>query len=117
VCTFLVEDQFFYIVFLGFCPGGELLDSIVSKGRISEPEAKRLSVRSAPSLLFCPRNLMSQFGPVTISDFGLSRVSGIINRLCRSPGCAPGIPIRPRIERTPEDCWSIGPVLRVIVTV
>lgn len=46
----LLHDQFFYYVILEFCPGGELFQYIVDRGRLSEDVAKPIMVQILSSL-------------------------------------------------------------------
>jgi serine/threonine protein kinase len=131
LCDLLQDDYFFY-VFLEFCAGGELFDYVVRMGRLSEPEAKPILREVLQAIVYLhrigiahrdlkPENiLLSQLGHVKISDFGLSRFcgeSGLVDTPCgspcyASPECLSGLSYDGRTN----DCWSIGVILYAMVT-
>jgi serine/threonine protein kinase len=128
----LLQDDYFYYVFLEFCAGGELFDYVVRMGRLSESEAKPILREVLQAIFYLhrigivhrdlkPENLLlSQLGRVKVSDFGLSRFcgeSGLVGTPCgspcyASPECLSGLAYDGRTN----DCWSVGVILYAMVT-
>ena len=76
-------------VVMEYVSGGELFDCIVSKGRLSEDEARRLFQQIISGVEYChahrvvhrdlkPENLLlSEDNSIKIADFGLSHVADV----------------------------------------
>lgn len=128
----ILEDEYFFYVFLEFCPGGELFQHIVDNGRLTEDRAKPIMVQVLEAVRYIhmmgvshrdlkPENLLlDQYGHTKISDFGLSRFldqNGLATTPCgspcyASPECISGAPYDGRTS----DCWSVGVIFYAMVT-
>ena len=128
----VLEDEYFYYVFLEFCPGGELFQHIVDSGRLQEEQAKPIIKQILEAVMYIhqmgvshrdmkPENLLlDQVGHTKISDFGLSRFldsKGLADTPCgspcyASPECISGNPYDGRTS----DCWSVGVIMYAMVT-
>ena len=128
----VLQDEFFYYVFLEFCPGGELFQHIVDRERLQEEQAKPIMKQILEAVEYIhkmgvshrdlkPENLLlDQYGHTKISDFGLSRFldpNGLAVTPCgspcyASPECISGNPYDGRTS----DCWSCGVILYAMVT-
>jgi serine/threonine protein kinase len=128
----LLEDRNYYYVVMEFCAGGELFQYIVSHERLAESQAKPLIQQILQGIGFLhmmgvshrdlkPENLLlSTFGDVKISDFGLSRFvrkDGLVETPCGSPCYAsPECLSGSAYDGRATDCWSVGVVLFTMVT-
>ena len=128
----LFTDKDFYYVMMEFCPGGELFQYIVDRGRLSEDRAQIFMKQLMESIAFihrlgiCHRDLkpenllLDQYGCIKVSDFGLSRFldpEGLSHTPCgspcyASPECLSGRPFDGR----KSDVWSCGVILYAMVT-
>ena len=112
--------------------GGELFDLIVSRGKCTENEARRLFQQIISGLAYChhhrvahrdlkPENLLiSKTNElVKIADFGLSnlmRDGELLKTSCGSPNYAAPEVINGALYAGPEvDCWSAGVILYALL--
>ncbi|XP_072974982.1 CBL-interacting protein kinase 1-like [Typha angustifolia] len=115
--------------------GGELFDKIELKGRLSEPEGRRLFQQLMDAVSYChdkgvfhrdlkPENvLVDANGKIKISDFGLSALpqqfgnDGLLHTTCGSPNyVAPEVLANRGYDGAKSDIWSCGVILYVILT-
>jgi serine/threonine protein kinase len=128
----LMQDEFFNYVFLEFCPSGELFQLILNNNRLTEEQAKPLLRQLLSGVKYLhemgvahrdlkPENLLlTQYGHIKISDFGLSKFldpHGLVATPCgspcyASPECLTGLPYDGRTN----DCWSVGVIFYAMVT-
>ncbi|KAL1918641.1 uncharacterized protein VTP21DRAFT_2663 [Calcarisporiella thermophila] len=111
--------------------GGQLLDYIISHGRLKEKQARKFARQIASALDYCHRNsivhrdlkieniLISQTGDIKIIDFGLSNIYSPTSQLSTFCGslyfAAPEL-LNAKLYTGPEvDVWSFGIVLYVLV--
>lgn len=128
------KDNYFYYIFLEFCPCGELFDHVVDRQKLKECEAALffkqilIALKYIHSLNVAHRDLkpenilLDQFGRIKISDFGLSKLldnscGGLTKTPCgspcyASPECISGRPYDGR----KSDIWSCGVILYAITT-
>lgn len=111
--------------------GGQMLDYIISHGKLKEKQARKFSRQIASSLDYCHRNsivhrdlkieniLISKTGDIKIIDFGLSNLfapRGHLKTFCGSLYFAAPELLQARAYTGPEvDVWSFGIVLYVLV--
>ncbi|KAI8607620.1 A kinase Mark2PAR-1 mutant, partial [Chytriomyces sp. MP71] len=109
---------------LEYAVGGELLDYIVSRGRLHEKEARKFFGQIVSALEYChtlnivhrdlkaENLLLDENSQIKISDFGLSNVfdrSKTLVTCCGSPVYSAPELIEGRKYTGPEvDCWSLG---------
>ncbi|OHT04497.1 CAMK family protein kinase [Tritrichomonas foetus] len=131
LCDIYKDKDFFYIV-MEFCPGGELFQYIVDRGRLSEEASKPFMIEILESLEYLhninivhrdlkPENLLlDQYGHAKISDFGLSRFldkNGLAATPCGSPCYASPECLSGQLyEGKKSDCWSIGVIFFAMLT-
>jgi serine/threonine protein kinase len=111
--------------------GGQMLDYIISHGKLKEKQARKFSRQIASALDYCHRNsivhrdlkieniLISKNGDIKIIDFGLSNLfapRGHLKTFCGSLYFAAPELLQAREYTGPEvDIWSFGIVLYVLV--
>ncbi|KAK8842734.1 hypothetical protein M9Y10_025597 [Tritrichomonas musculus] len=126
------KDKDFYYIIMEFCPGGELFQYIVDRGRLSEEASKPFMIEILQSISYLhainvvhrdlkPENLLlDQFGHVKISDFGLSRfldINGLAATPCGSPCYASPECLSGQLyDGKKSDCWSIGVIFFAMLT-
>lgn len=114
-----------------FVNGGQMLDYIISHGKLKEKQARKFSRQIASALDYCHRNsivhrdlkieniLISKNGDIKIIDFGLSNLfapRGHLKTFCGSLYFAAPELLQARAYTGPEvDVWSFGIVLYVLV--
>jgi len=114
-----------------YVPNGELFEHIVTKGRLEEPEARRIFQQIVSGVAYChlhmvvhrdlkPENLlMDQDYRIKIADFGLSntmRDGKFLKTSCGSPNYAAPEVISGQLYAGPEvDIWSCGVILYAIL--
>ena len=128
----LLKDDINYYIFMEFCPGGDLFQFIIDRGKLTENEAKVITYQIFLAIQYIhklgvshrdlkPENiLLDENGNVKISDFGLSKFiapSGLVVTPCgspcyASPECLSGKPYDGRTT----DIWSIGVILFAMAT-
>ncbi|CAH9129593.1 unnamed protein product [Cuscuta epithymum] len=120
---------------LEYVNGGELFDRIVSKGKHSEVEGRKLFQQLVDGVSYCHSKgvfhrdlklenvLVDGNGTLKITDFGLSalpqhfRDDGLLHTTCGSPNyVAPEILSNRGYDGATSDTWSIGVILYVILT-
>jgi serine/threonine protein kinase len=119
-----------YMVF-EFIDGGQLLDYIISHGRLRERAARKFARQIGSALNYCHKNsivhrdlkieniLISKSGNIKIIDFGLSNLyspSSHLSTFCGSLYFAAPELLNAKLYTGPEvDIWSFGIVLYVLV--
>lgn len=114
-----------------YVAGGELFDYIVSKGRLTENEARRIFQQILSGIEYChyhgvvhrdlkPENLLlDQDHNIKIADFGLSnliRDGEFLHTSCGSPNYASPEVICGSMYAGPEvDVWSCGVILYALL--
>ncbi|KAG9081172.1 serine/threonine-protein kinase KIN2, partial [Ceratobasidium sp. 370] len=120
----------YYMVF-EYVDGGQMLDYILSDGRLRERAARKFARQIGSALEYCHKNnvvhrdlkieniLISQTGDIKIIDFGLSNLFNSEDHLSTICGnlyfAAPEL-LDGKVYTGPEvDVWSFGVVLYVLV--
>lgn len=115
--------------------GGELFDRIVSNGKLTETEGRKMFQQLIDGISYChikgvfhrdlklENVLLDAKGHIKITDFGLSalpqhfREDGLLHTTCGSPNyVAPEVLANRGYEGAASDIWSCGVVLYVILT-
>ncbi|KZS95338.1 Pkinase-domain-containing protein [Sistotremastrum niveocremeum HHB9708] len=126
----IVHQHHYYMVF-EYVNGGQMLDYIISHGRLRERVARKFARQIASALDYCHRNsvvhrdlkieniLISHSGNIKIIDFGLSNLYDPVHHLSTFCGslyfAAPEL-LNAKVYTGPEvDVWSFGVVLYVLV--
>lgn len=123
-------DYHWYMLF-EYVNGGQMLDYIISHGKLKEKQARKFGRQIASALDYCHRNsivhrdlkieniLISKTGDIKIIDFGLSNLFSPRSHLktfCGSLYFAAPELLQARQYTGPEvDVWSFGIVLYVLV--
>ncbi|KAI7865645.1 kinase-like domain-containing protein [Mucor mucedo] len=126
----VILDSYYYL-FMEYVNGGQLLDYIISHGKLKEKQARRFARQIVSALDYCHRNsivhrdlkieniLISQSGNIKIIDFGLSNLfspRSSLNTFCGSLYFAAPELLNAKAYTGPEiDVWSFGVVLYVLV--
>ncbi|KAI0065081.1 Pkinase-domain-containing protein [Artomyces pyxidatus] len=126
----IVHQHHYYMVF-EYINGGQMLDYIISHGRLRERVARKFARQIGSALEYCHRNnvvhrdlkieniLISQTGNIKIIDFGLSNLydpSSHLSTFCGSLYFAAPELLNAKVYSGPEvDVWSFGVVLYVLV--
>ncbi|KAF8129971.1 hypothetical protein EV363DRAFT_1168110 [Boletus edulis] len=126
----IIHQHHYYMVF-EYVSGGQMLDYIISHGRLRERVARKFARQIGSALDYCHRNnvvhrdlkieniLISETGNIKIIDFGLSNLYDPAERLSTFCGslyfAAPEL-LNAKVYTGPEvDVWSFGVVLYVLV--
>ncbi|KAG0236912.1 serine/threonine-protein kinase KIN2 [Mortierella sp. GBA43] len=126
----VVQPHHYYMV-LEHVDGGQMLDYIISHGKLKEKHARKFARQIASALDYCHRNsivhrdlkieniLISKSGNIKIIDFGLSNLYSSRSHLSTFCGslyfAAPEL-LNAKVYTGPEvDIWSFGIVLYVLV--
>ncbi|PPQ77800.1 hypothetical protein CVT25_015294 [Psilocybe cyanescens] len=126
----IIHQHHYYMVF-EYVNGGQMLDYIISHGRLRERVARKFARQIGSALEYCHLNsvvhrdlkieniLISQTGNIKIIDFGLSNLFDPLDHLSTFCGslyfAAPEL-LNARVYTGPEvDVWSFGVVLYVLV--
>ncbi|ORX91757.1 Pkinase-domain-containing protein [Basidiobolus meristosporus CBS 931.73] len=120
-----------YYLFLEYISGGQLLDYIISHGKLKEKNARKFARQICSALDYCHRNsvvhrdlkieniLIASDGSIKIIDFGLSNLyspRSHLSTFCGSLYFAAPELLSARAYTGPEvDIWSMGIVLYVLV--
>ncbi|XP_038906627.1 CBL-interacting serine/threonine-protein kinase 1-like [Benincasa hispida] len=130
----LASKSKIYMV-LEYVNGGELFDTIASKGKLSEAQGRKIFQQLVDGVSYCHKKgvyhrdlkleniLVDAKGNVKITDFGLSalpehfRGDGLLHTTCGSPNyVAPEILANRGYDGAASDIWSCGVILFVILT-
>ncbi|KZO97280.1 Pkinase-domain-containing protein [Calocera viscosa TUFC12733] len=126
----IVHPHHYYMVF-EYVSGGQMLDYIISHGRLRERVARKFARQIGSALEYLHKNsvvhrdlkieniLISQSGNIKLIDFGLSNLYNPQNHLSTFCGslyfAAPEL-LNAKVYTGPEvDVWSFGVVLYVLV--
>ncbi|KAF9334821.1 serine/threonine-protein kinase KIN2 [Podila minutissima] len=126
----MVLPHHYYMV-LEHVDGGQMLDYIISHGKLKEKHARKFARQIASALDYCHRNsivhrdlkieniLISKSGNIKIIDFGLSNLyspRSHLSTFCGSLYFAAPELLNAKVYTGPEvDVWSFGIVLYVLV--
>ncbi|ERT00343.1 serine/threoninee protein kinase Kin1 [Sporothrix schenckii 1099-18] len=127
----VVRTNHHWYMLFEYVNGGQMLDYIISHGKLKEKPARKFSRQIASALDYCHRNsivhrdlkieniLISKTGDIKIIDFGLSNLfapRGHLRTFCGSLYFAAPELLQARAYTGPEvDIWSFGVVLYVLV--
>ncbi|KAM4063121.1 kinase [Hirsutella rhossiliensis] len=127
----VVRTNYHWYMLFEYVNGGQMLDYIISHGKLKEKQARKFSRQIASALDYCHRNsivhrdlkieniLISKTGDIKIIDFGLSNLfapRGYLKTFCGSLYFAAPELLQARAYTGPEvDVWSFGIVLYVLV--
>ncbi|KAF2401110.1 Pkinase-domain-containing protein [Trichodelitschia bisporula] len=127
----VVRTAHHWYMLFEYVNGGQMLDYIISHGRLREKQARKFARQIASALDYCHRNsivhrdlkieniLISKVGDIKIIDFGLSNLfspHGHLKTFCGSLYFAAPELLQARQYTGPEvDVWSFGIVLYVLV--
>ncbi|KAL9937976.1 hypothetical protein V8E36_003521 [Tilletia maclaganii] len=126
----MIHTNHYYMVF-EYINGGQMLDYIISHGRLRERSARKFARQIGSALEYCHRNsivhrdlkieniLISGSGNIKIIDFGLSNLfspHSHLSTFCGSLYFAAPELLQAKVYTGPEvDVWSFGIVLYVLV--
>ncbi|THH12048.1 hypothetical protein EW146_g7832, partial [Bondarzewia mesenterica] len=126
----IIHQHHYYMVF-EYINGGQMLDYIISHGKLRERVARKFARQIGSALEYCHRNnvvhrdlkieniLISQTGNIKIIDFGLSNLydpASHLSTFCGSLYFAAPELLNAKVYTGPEvDVWSFGVVLYVLV--
>jgi len=127
----VVRTNYHWYMLFEYVNGGQMLDYIISHGRLKEKQARKFGRQIASALDYCHRNsivhrdlkieniLISKNGDIKIIDFGLSNLFSPRSHLktfCGSLYFAAPELLQAKAYTGPEvDVWSFGIVLYVLV--
>jgi serine/threonine protein kinase len=127
----VIRTNYHWYMLFEYVNGGQMLDYIISHGRLKEKQARKFGRQIASALDYCHRNsivhrdlkieniLISKTGDIKIIDFGLSNLFSPRNHLktfCGSLYFAAPELLQAKAYTGPEvDVWSFGIVLYVLV--
>ncbi|KAF2745149.1 protein kinase kin1 [Sporormia fimetaria CBS 119925] len=127
----IVRTNYHWYMLFEYVNGGQMLDYIISHGRLKEKQARKFARQIASALDYCHRNsivhrdlkieniLISKTGDIKIIDFGLSNLFSPRSQLktfCGSLYFAAPELLQAKQYTGPEvDVWSFGIVLYVLV--
>ncbi|KAI1846051.1 hypothetical protein JX266_007860 [Neoarthrinium moseri] len=127
----VVRTNHHWYMLFEYVNGGQMLDYIISHGKLKEKQARKFSRQIASALDYCHRNsivhrdlkieniLIAKTGDIKIIDFGLSNLfapRGHLKTFCGSLYFAAPELLQARAYTGPEvDVWSFGIVLYVLV--
>ncbi|KAF2460866.1 hypothetical protein BDY21DRAFT_402847 [Lineolata rhizophorae] len=126
-----VKTNYHWYMLFEYVNGGQMLDYIISHGRLKEKQARKFARQIASALDYCHRNsivhrdlkieniLISKTGDIKIIDFGLSNLfspHAQLGTFCGSLYFAAPELLQAQKYTGPEvDVWSFGIVLYVLV--
>lgn len=127
----VVRTNYHWYMLFEYVNGGQMLDYIISHGRLKEKQARKFGRQIASALDYCHRNsivhrdlkieniLISKTGDIKIIDFGLSNLfspRAHLKTFCGSLYFAAPELLNAKQYTGPEvDIWSFGIVLYVLV--
>ncbi|KAF2447553.1 protein kinase kin1 [Karstenula rhodostoma CBS 690.94] len=127
----VVRTNYHWYMLFEYVNGGQMLDYIISHGRLKEKQARKFARQIASALDYCHRNsivhrdlkieniLISKTGDIKIIDFGLSNLfspKNLLKTFCGSLYFAAPELLQAKQYTGPEvDIWSFGIVLYVLV--
>ncbi|KAL1306831.1 hypothetical protein AAFC00_005487 [Neodothiora populina] len=127
----VVRTNYHWYMLFEYVNGGQMLDYIISHGRLKEKQARKFGRQIASALDYCHRNsivhrdlkieniLISKTGDIKIIDFGLSNTfspKSLLKTFCGSLYFAAPELLQAKAYVGPEvDVWSFGIVLYVLV--
>ncbi|KZT30084.1 Pkinase-domain-containing protein [Neolentinus lepideus HHB14362 ss-1] len=127
----MIVHQHHYYMVQEYVNGGQMLDYIISHGRLRERVARKFARQIGSALEYCHRNnvvhrdlkieniLISHTGNIKIIDFGLSNLydpGHHLGTFCGSLYFAAPELLNAKVYTGPEvDVWSFGVVLYVLV--
>ncbi|GMF72761.1 unnamed protein product [Aspergillus oryzae] len=127
----VVRTNYHWYMLFELVNGGQMLDYIISHGKLKEKQARKFARQIAGALDYCHRNsivhrdlkieniLISKTGDIKIIDFGLSNLfspRSLLKTFCGSLYFAAPELLQARQYTGPEvDVWSFGIVLYVLV--
>ncbi|KAL8985214.1 MAG: hypothetical protein Q9205_001035 [Flavoplaca limonia] len=127
----VVRTNYHWYMLFEYVNGGQMLDYIISHGRLKEKQARKFGRQIASALDYCHRNsivhrdlkieniLISKTGDIKIIDFGLSNLfspRAQLKTFCGSLYFAAPELLQAKQYTGPEvDIWSFGIVLYVLV--
>ncbi|KAK5160863.1 hypothetical protein LTR04_004430 [Oleoguttula sp. CCFEE 6159] len=127
----VVRTNYHWYMLFEYVNGGQMLDYIISHGRLKEKQARKFGRQIASALDYCHRNsivhrdlkieniLISKTGDIKIIDFGLSNLfspRSYLKTFCGSLYFAAPELLQAKQYTGPEvDIWSFGIVLYVLV--
>jgi len=127
----VVRTNYHWYMLFEYVNGGQMLDYIISHGKLKEKQARKFGRQIASALDYCHRNsivhrdlkieniLISKTGDIKIIDFGLSNLFSPRDHLktfCGSLYFAAPELLQAKAYTGPEvDVWSFGIVLYVLV--
>ncbi|ORX94335.1 Pkinase-domain-containing protein [Basidiobolus meristosporus CBS 931.73] len=126
----IVHNHHYYLI-LEYVSGGQMLDYIISHGRLKEKQARSFARQICSALDYCHKNsivhrdlkieniLIAEDGSIKLIDFGLSNLFSTRSHLSTFCGslyfAAPEL-LHARVYTGPEvDVWSMGIVLYVLL--
>ena len=125
------RTNYHWYMLFEYVNGGQMLDYIISHGKLKEKQARKFGRQVASALDYCHRNsivhrdlkieniLISKTGDIKIIDFGLSNLfspRSALKTFCGSLYFAAPELLQARQYTGPEvDIWSFGIVLYVLV--
>ncbi|KAJ9627655.1 Serine/threonine-protein kinase [Taxawa tesnikishii (nom. ined.)] len=127
----VVRTTYHWYMLFEYVNGGQMLDYIISHGRLKEKQARKFGRQIASALDYCHKNsivhrdlkieniLISKTGDIKIIDFGLSNTfspKSNLKTFCGSLYFAAPELLQAKPYTGPEvDVWSFGIVLYVLV--
>lgn len=124
--------QQYYILFMEYVEGGQLLNYVISHGRLKEKHAREFFRQLLSAVHYCHANsivhrdlkieniLIDSNGNLKLIDFGLSNFYDPITRLCTFCGslyyAAPELLCGKPYAGPEIDIWSLGVILYVLTT-
>jgi hypothetical protein len=127
----VIDSEIFLFLVMEYAAGGEIMDFIVTHGKLKERDARRIFRQVVEAIDYChevhvihrdlkAENLLldSQLG-IKLIDFGLSNrwaPGELLKTFCGSPTyTAPELIKRQQYEGPEVDLWSLGVLLYVLV--
>lgn len=121
------ESQRHFLIVMELCSGGDLLNYVRKRRKLTEDFAKYFFKQLVEALIYCHKKqvvhrdikldniLLDHYGRLKLCDFGVSRVVGkneTLNDQCGTPAyIAPEVLINEGYDGKKSDTWSCGVVL------